>query len=319
MDVKYFLYFLEIARAKNLSRAAERLYVSQSALSQFLIREENELGVKLFLRRHNTLLLTPAGQRYHEACQDILDRKNRLYQELSSLESCKVGSMAVGITPQWGCEMFSEIYSVFKREYPNYALNLFEDTTFPLLNMLKAKELDMAVLAFNRLDGIPLRCEVVCEERFVLAVPAAFCAHIQASSGEGELPMAGLGQFSSRGFILSRHGTAIREIQDEMFASNGIQPNIVCEINNFDATLRLVSDGLGLSIIPLSSVRPSPRLRYFFPPRPWSWKIGVAYRNHFVHSAASAYLLELVNLYFEEGAPAARAKLAGAAPCQPRP
>ncbi|WP_418710149.1 LysR family transcriptional regulator, partial [Allofournierella sp.] len=55
MDMKYFLYFLEIARAKNLSRAAERLYVSQSALSQFLAREEAELGVKLFLRRHNTL------------------------------------------------------------------------------------------------------------------------------------------------------------------------------------------------------------------------------------------------------------------------
>lgn len=169
--MKYFLYFLEIARAKNLSRAAERLYVSQSALSQFLAREEAELGVKLFLRRHNTLLLTPAGQRYFEACQDILDRKNCLYQELASLETCKVGSMAVGITPQWGCEMFSCIYPIFQRDYPNYTLKLFEDTTFPLMAMVRQKELDLAILAFNRMDGIPLRCEAICEERFVLAAP----------------------------------------------------------------------------------------------------------------------------------------------------
>lgn len=302
MDMKYFLYFLEIARAKNLSRAAERLYVSQSALSQFLAREEAELGVKLFLRRHNTLLLTPAGQRYFEACQDILDRKNRLYQELASLETCKVGSMAVGITPQWGCEMFSCIYPIFQRDYPNYTLKLFEDTTFPLMAMVRQKELDLAILAFNRLDGIPLRCEAICEERFVLAAPAAFCGRLPggAEGGGSGFPVAGLGQFSSRRFILSRRGTAIREIQDEMFAANGIEPSILCEINNFDAALRLVAEGLGVSIVPLSCARPSPQVRYFFPPRPWSWKIGVAYRSHFVHSAASAYLLELVKLYFHE-------------------
>ena len=74
--MKYFLYFLEIARAKNLSRAAERLYVSQSALSQFLAREEAELGVKLFLRRHNTLLLTPAVEaKMAKRARGILSRE----------------------------------------------------------------------------------------------------------------------------------------------------------------------------------------------------------------------------------------------------
>ena len=61
MDTKYLKYVLTIARKKNMTKAAEELYVSQSSLSQYLSRLEQEIGVQLFIRAKGELLLTPAG------------------------------------------------------------------------------------------------------------------------------------------------------------------------------------------------------------------------------------------------------------------
>ena len=71
MDTKYLKYVLTIARKKNMTKAAEELYVSQSSLSQYLSRLEQEIGVPLFIRAKGELLLTPAGELYVEAARKV--------------------------------------------------------------------------------------------------------------------------------------------------------------------------------------------------------------------------------------------------------
>ncbi len=300
MDMKFCNYFLEIAKLQNLSKAAERLYVSQPALSQYISREENKLGVQLFTRKHNLLILTPAGLQYYRACQDILDRRDALYQELASITSCKVGSASIGITPQWGCKMFADIYHTFNQEYPNYSLNIVENTTIPLQTMTEKGDLDMAVLAFNHIEQQPLEYQVICKQRFILAVPTIYAAHIPNNNGNSAFPIVDLKQFGGLSFILSQHGTAIREIQDEIFASNGMHPHTICEINHFGATLHLVADGLGASIIPAIERKENPAISYFLMSQPWHWTIGIIYRRKFIHNAVSDFLTELIRRHFYE-------------------
>ena len=69
MDVKYLNYILAIANRHNMTKAAEDLFVSQSSLSQYLSRLEQELGTPLFVRSKNELSLTPAGTLYVEAAK----------------------------------------------------------------------------------------------------------------------------------------------------------------------------------------------------------------------------------------------------------
>lgn len=64
MDIKYLNYFIEIAKKKNITKAAEALYISQSSLSQYLARLEQDIGAELFVRTKGELVLTTAGKLY---------------------------------------------------------------------------------------------------------------------------------------------------------------------------------------------------------------------------------------------------------------
>ncbi len=72
MDVRYLNYILEIARQKSITKAASVLYVSQSSLSQYLSKLEQELGTPLFVRKKHDLDLTPAGHLYVEAAKSVI-------------------------------------------------------------------------------------------------------------------------------------------------------------------------------------------------------------------------------------------------------
>ena len=75
MDTKYLTYILAIAKKKNMTKAAEELFVSQSSLSQYLSKLERELGTPLFYRSKGSLSLTPAGELYVAAAREVVHIK----------------------------------------------------------------------------------------------------------------------------------------------------------------------------------------------------------------------------------------------------
>ena len=85
MDIKYLTYIIAIAEERNMTKAAEKLFVSQSSLSYYLSKLEQDVGTPLFLRAKNELLLTPAGQLYVEAAQNVVEIKKQLYKNISDL------------------------------------------------------------------------------------------------------------------------------------------------------------------------------------------------------------------------------------------
>ena len=95
MDTKYLKYVLTIARKKNMTKAAEELYVSQSSLSQYLSRLEQEIGVQLFIRAKGELLLTPAGELYVEAARKVIQIQKDLYHNIRGLNH--KGHITIGV------------------------------------------------------------------------------------------------------------------------------------------------------------------------------------------------------------------------------
>ena len=96
MDIKYLNYILAIASRHNMTKAAEDLFVSQSSLSQYLSRLEQELGTPLFTRSKNELTLTPAGELYVDAAKKVVKIQKELYQNITALS--KRGKICVGVT-----------------------------------------------------------------------------------------------------------------------------------------------------------------------------------------------------------------------------
>ena len=125
MDTKVCEYILEIARQKSITKAAEALEISQSALSQCLIRVEKEMGAPLFNRKKTSLSPTDAGKLYIEAAEKMVDTKRRLQAEISSMAGRK--RICIGVSSVWGMDMMMEIIPQFREKYPEITLEQTEE------------------------------------------------------------------------------------------------------------------------------------------------------------------------------------------------
>ena len=99
MDVKYLEYVLETAKQKSITRAAEVLYISQSALSQYIQRLEQDVGAPLFVRNRGEMTLTAAGELYIEAAQSVISIREQLYANIAALRDA--GRIRLGVSSAW--------------------------------------------------------------------------------------------------------------------------------------------------------------------------------------------------------------------------
>lgn len=118
MDLHHLEYIVEIANEKNISKAAQKLHVSQPTLSIYLSKLENDLNLKLFHRANNVLTITEAGQKYADTCRKILDLRNSLYKELYSN---KANVFHMGILSS-DASVFGKVMQEFNGLYPHITL-----------------------------------------------------------------------------------------------------------------------------------------------------------------------------------------------------
>ena len=109
MDTKQIEYILKIAEENNITKAAEKLFITQSALNQQLLKLEKELGTPLFHRSRTNWRLTEAGEIYVEGAKAALQIKNTTYNKIYDVVSARKGHLILGLTPGRGLRMFTAI------------------------------------------------------------------------------------------------------------------------------------------------------------------------------------------------------------------
>lgn len=102
MDTKQIEYILKIAEENNITKAAEKLFITQSALNQQLLKLEKELGTPLFHRSRTNWRLTEAGEIYIEGAKAALQIKNTTYNRIYDVVSARKGHLTIGLTPGRG-------------------------------------------------------------------------------------------------------------------------------------------------------------------------------------------------------------------------
>ena len=118
MDVKQMLYMVTIAQEGGISKAAAKLFITQSALDQQLLKLEHELGTPLFYRSRSSFSLTEAGRVYVDYAQRMLELKNEAYRIIHDLAGQRRGTLTLAFAPERGMEMFMDVYPRFYRDYP---------------------------------------------------------------------------------------------------------------------------------------------------------------------------------------------------------
>ena len=115
MTTRELLYVKTVADAKNISRAARKLFVAQPSLSQSLQRIEDNVGTKLFVRSPNGLKLTYAGEKYYQMACQVLKIFDDFEAEVADLNDLKAGHIYFGITNHLGSFLLPKVLPIFQK------------------------------------------------------------------------------------------------------------------------------------------------------------------------------------------------------------
>ena len=146
MEIRVLRYFLETAREGNMTRAAERLFISQPTMSKQLKELENELGAKLFIRSNYSIRLTEAGMLLRDRAEDILSLVAKTEAEFKSLEETNSGDIFVGAPESEAMSLFAEAVHTLQKNYPRIRCNIYSGNLSDVCERLDKGLLDFAIV-----------------------------------------------------------------------------------------------------------------------------------------------------------------------------
>lgn len=147
MEIRVLRYFLEVAREGSVTRAAERLHISQPTLSKQLKDLEGELGKKLFVRSSFSVHLTDEGMLLRKRAEDILDMVGKTEAEFKALGTVTGGDIRIGCAESDNISHLACRINELRKEYPRIHVHFYSGDTEDLAERLDRGLLDFAVLA----------------------------------------------------------------------------------------------------------------------------------------------------------------------------
>ena len=268
MDLRQLNYITVIAEELNLTRAAERLFVSQSTLSLYLSRLEKELGIRLFSRKNNRLVITAKGELYVETARKMLDMQKELYEQLHINQHEM--PLNLGISSLFMLKIFAEVFPRFKPLAPHFNVNVTEGRATALLRRLSEGSLDVAIVGRDKIiQDENYQIQVLRREEMFLVLPPSHPHAYAASSDYSDPPTADMSLFCNENFTLSPHDTCDYQIAQRLFHDHHMNANVICELNNTLSLCQMVMDGLCLSVIPAYCIPRNMGLLVCRPPQPY--------------------------------------------------
>lgn len=245
MDLQAIRYFLEVASAGSLSRAAVGLGVSQPALSRQVARLEAELGRELFYRNGRGVRLTEAGRRFLEVSQGVTQQLADVQAELSTGALDFSGAVALGMPPSLSASMGADLALRFAAEHPRARLRIREAFSAVLLEWTEAARLDLAVLYNARISPSLIATPLLLEDLFLIEPPAA------APQPPFAVPLSFL---AGQDLVLPGPENGLRRVLDAACAAEGIRLRVLTEVDCVPALKQLVERGVGPTVLPFGAV-----------------------------------------------------------------
>ncbi len=251
MELLELRYFVAIADAGSLSRAAIRLGVSQPALSRQIRNLETELSAALFYRHGRGVALTEAGKRLYATGTDIIQKLHGVREELQARNSLVTGTIALGVPPSIAATIGAPLATKFAALYPAAELHLRESFSGVLVEWVEAGRLDLAVLYDARRGPSMLVTPLLLEDLFLIEPPVAPSGAPPGSTGAASATLAELG---ARDMVLPGPENGLRRVLDAACRSAGIKPRITMQIDCVAALKQVVEEGGGCTILPFGAV-----------------------------------------------------------------
>ena len=262
MTTKELLYVKTVADEKNISKAAKKLFIAQPSLSQSIQRIEESVGTELFNRTSGGLTMTFAGERYYHMAVQVLKLYQDFEMEISDINNLKTGRIHLGTTNHLGTLVLPKVLPRFHELCANIALNISEENTTILEQLLLSGELDFALMhaPSDPAQHPQFHYDIMKRDPFVLAIAPDHPLTALAEIREGyPYPVLDIRLAAKEPFLMLHTSQRIRQITDNVLRRAGItRPRISMTLRNFETTQLLAAKGMGLALIPLEYSRISP-------------------------------------------------------------
>lgn len=253
MTLKEMEYVVTVAKYKSFSKAAETLFVSQSALSQSITRLEKELGLRLFRRTNKDVSLTFAGDTFVNKSKELLKLEEKLTDEMKNLASCKKRFIRVGIHQYYGKYFIPKIMPLYKKMLPDVQIKLVEDYSANLENLILEDKLDVVISSFQEKNP-KLGYKNFYTEDLLLAVSK--CNPVNPNSNsDTPIEEVDLNLFKDENFILLIKDARYRKTIDKICDDINFKPNCILESKDFETINSLINQGMGIGFVHSSIVR----------------------------------------------------------------
>ena len=282
-------YIVAVAQDKNFSRAAQRCFVSQPALSVAIQKLEEELGAQLFERGKSEVSVTPVGERIVEQAQKVLEEASRIRDIAQAGRNQLVGPFRLGVIYTVAPYLLPDLIPALNAHAPQMPLEIEENLTEQLEGALKTGRIDAAIIALP-FQPPSVVADFLYEEPFQVVVPLRHRWAKRRTIHPSEL--------ADEHTILLNVGHCFRDqVLDACPELNrGAAP--VTRSNSLETVRNMVASGLGVSVLPRDALTPKYHSRLvvsvpFSKPVP-SRRIALAYRKSFPRPAAIAAIRDAV-------------------------
>ena len=242
MELRTLHYFTVVAQELNITRAAEKLNMSQPPLSNQIKALEEELGVQLFIRGKRHLELTEEGGLLLRRAVQIQELADKTRQEIASLREGMTGVIYLSMVEGRAPFLAARWIAGFREEFPLVRYNLWNGSSDDVLDRLHKGLADLAVIAApydtEHLEGFP-----VGREPWIAMLHPD---HPLAQTVGDTIPLSSL---AGEPLIVPSRTSRMDAIR-RWFGEVGAEPHILCEMSNYMDAAALTSQGVGISIFP---------------------------------------------------------------------
>ena len=247
MELRQFTYVNQVAECGSFIKAAAKLFISQPALSNYISKVEEDLGVKLFDRSATPLKLTYAGEQYLKRAKAILGQLEDMNRELRDITHHMTGRLRIGFPSERIVYMLPLILKPLKDRYPGIDVEVSTGPGNHLIADLKAGNVDFVFLPYwNPIKDI-VQVQIV-EEELILVAAKGYLP--EDCFLDREKKIINWQETAKLPLITLKKGHALRSSVDVLYTNAELKPDIFFESHSNMLSYRLAAQGLGVSVIP---------------------------------------------------------------------
>lgn len=295
MEIRQLRAFVAIAELGTFTAGAQRVHVTQAAISMQIRQLEKELGAKLFVRAPRRVMLTEAGDHLLVRARHILREHDAAVDEVAELAGAQRGRLRVGsASAMVTTDVLPDLLKEVRKQHQNSEITVASGTSEALVQQILAGELDVAFVSLP-VEARGITTERLSEDQLVAIAsprhPLAKQRTISAYTLAGEK------------LILGERGGNTRRLIDQFFSQAGVTLHVAMELSRQAAIRRMVEEDMGVGIVPLQSVADSIAkgrlVRWWIEGAHINWELGIARLTGGYESPITQTFVKISRDYFQ--------------------